>query len=100
MIKWNGTLTKKFFYIILLLAGCKEAYNPPVENSNPNYLVVEGNFITETLIKCYNLRGEEFFIQRAAPAKTMIDLTGLEPGFYLIQISNEETAAILKFVKR
>ena len=45
MIKWNGTLTKKFFYIILLLAGCKEAYNPPVETSNPNYLVVEGNIV-------------------------------------------------------
>ena len=31
--------------MILLLAGCKEVYNPPVETSNPNYLVVEGNIV-------------------------------------------------------
>jgi hypothetical protein len=83
------------------LAGVLVIENVSVyPNPADDYLVLEGNFITETLIKCYNLRGEEIFIQRAAPAKTMIDLTGLEPGFYLIQISNEETAAILKFVKR
>jgi hypothetical protein len=34
---------KKFFYILFLIAGCKEAYNPPIKNVNIDYLVVEGN---------------------------------------------------------
>ncbi|HYK47799.1 MAG TPA: DUF4249 domain-containing protein [Parafilimonas sp.] len=34
---------KRIFYIVILLAGCKEVYNPTLDNHNLNYLVVEGN---------------------------------------------------------
>lgn len=35
---------KKYFYIsIILLASCKEEYNPHLKNAGYNYLVVEGN---------------------------------------------------------
>ena len=37
---------KRFFYIIILIAGCKEAYNPHLKNAGYNYLVVEGNILT------------------------------------------------------
>lgn len=37
---------KRFIYILILLAGCKEEFHPPVSNStNYNYLVVEGNIV-------------------------------------------------------
>jgi hypothetical protein len=34
---------KRFFYILILLAGCKEEFNPPVKSTDNSYLVVEGN---------------------------------------------------------
>ena len=37
---------KRFFYIIILIAGCKEAYNPHLKNAGYNYFVVEGNIVT------------------------------------------------------
>ncbi len=36
---------KKLFFIIALLASCKEAYTPPLKNADYNYLVVEGNIV-------------------------------------------------------
>ena len=36
---------KRFFFILILIAGCKEEYNPPLKNANYNYLVVEGNIL-------------------------------------------------------
>ncbi len=36
---------KRFLYIIILFAGCKEAYNPPIRNAKYNYLVVEGTIV-------------------------------------------------------
>lgn len=36
---------KRFFYIIILLASCKDVYNPHIKNVNYNYLVVEGNIV-------------------------------------------------------
>jgi len=36
---------KRIFYIVILLAGCKEVYNPTLNNHNLNYLVVEGNIL-------------------------------------------------------
>src|SRR5205809_3645714 len=36
---------KRFFYIVILIVGCKEVYNPPLKNAGYNYLVVEGNII-------------------------------------------------------
>jgi hypothetical protein len=38
-------LIKRLFYIIILIAGCKDAYNPTVKNTGYNYLVVEGNIV-------------------------------------------------------
>lgn len=36
---------KRFFYLIIVLAGCKDIYTPPIRNANYNYLVVEGNIV-------------------------------------------------------
>jgi uncharacterized protein DUF4249 len=36
---------KRFLYLFILFAGCKEAYNPHIKNAGYNYLVVEGNII-------------------------------------------------------
>lgn len=36
---------KKLLYILILTAGCKEEYNPPIKNGGYNYLVVEGNIV-------------------------------------------------------
>jgi hypothetical protein len=36
---------RRFFYIILLLVGCKDVYNPTLKNHGYNYLVVDGNII-------------------------------------------------------
>jgi len=38
-------LIKRFFYIVVLFAGCKDIYNPPLKNPGYNYLVVEGNIV-------------------------------------------------------
>jgi len=32
-------------YVIIIIGGCKEEYNPPVDNAGYNYLVVEGNIV-------------------------------------------------------
>lgn len=39
---------KRIFCIFLLLAGCKDVYNPPLKNAHLNYLVVEGDIIAGT----------------------------------------------------
>lgn len=36
---------KKFAYILILCAACKEEYHPPLKNASYNYLVVEGNIV-------------------------------------------------------
>jgi hypothetical protein len=36
---------KKFFFILIFIAGCKDVYNPPLKNVGYNYLVVEGNIV-------------------------------------------------------
>src|SRR6185295_650581 len=36
---------KRFFYIMILFAGCKDVYNPELKNPDYNYLVVEGNIV-------------------------------------------------------
>ena len=36
---------KRIFYILLFIAGCKEAYTPHLKNATTNYLVVEGNIV-------------------------------------------------------
>lgn len=36
---------RRFFYIILVLVGCKDVYNPPLKNTVHDYLVVEGNIV-------------------------------------------------------
>ncbi|HYK47797.1 MAG TPA: DUF4249 domain-containing protein [Parafilimonas sp.] len=36
---------KKLFYILIFIAGCKEAYNPSLKSLNVGYLVAEGNIV-------------------------------------------------------
>src|SRR5436309_12100050 len=36
---------KRLLFILILITGCKEAYNPPVKIINSGYLVVEGNIV-------------------------------------------------------
>ncbi|HEX5151381.1 MAG TPA: DUF4249 domain-containing protein [Parafilimonas sp.] len=36
---------KRFFLILIMIAGCKEEYNPPLKNADYNFLVVEGNIL-------------------------------------------------------
>jgi hypothetical protein len=35
-------LTKFAFFIVIIMAGCREPYNPPELKQSPNYLVVDG----------------------------------------------------------
>lgn len=36
---------KRFLYILIIVSGCKDVYNPPLKNTATNYLVVEGNIL-------------------------------------------------------
>jgi hypothetical protein len=36
---------KRFLYILIIVSGCKDVYNPTLKNTAINYLVVEGNIL-------------------------------------------------------
>ena len=68
-------------------------------NPASDFIIVNG-IETNSLVKVFNVTGQQLFVRRASQNQMSIDLSGLNQGLYILQVESEGQILNSKFIKK
>jgi hypothetical protein len=68
-------------------------------NPASDYIVVNG-LENNSMVKVFNVTGQQLFVRKASQNQMSIDLSGLNQGLYILQVESEGQILNSKFIKK